>query len=218
MNVQGACIASRLLTAGSAKVGFMYRRDPAFGTDSGWVFITGQETQTELDDPNQFVVCDLATIADIDSDVSPFLDAPAGSAMVRDAHSGRFEPDYLPEDAMHGPELLSAGTRQELDGAISVFESSKTVPPPPALPPAVDVEPDYDFCEKCGAPLEVGEVEFRARTDAGRFVQVPLCATCAEHRDGIGDRMIWPMAALLAIAAVVALISWFLNLTESSDK
>src|SRR5438552_3567442 len=86
---RAACMATAMITVEGAKVGYMYREESL--DDSGWVFLAGTESQDYLDDPENFEIYDVNTIASYDPGIIPFLDAPAGSAFARNAESGQFE-------------------------------------------------------------------------------------------------------------------------------
>ena len=101
----GACIASDAITVEGQKVGFMYREDPDNEIDSGWRFLSGNESDEFLDDPDNLGLYDVNTIANYDQDIIPLLDAPSGVAYERDQESGEFvevaledEDDQFDED------------------------------------------------------------------------------------------------------------------------
>ena len=79
----GACIATDRITVDGEPVGYMYREEPEDPVDSGWVFMAGTETQDYMDDPANSGVYDVNTVANYDSDIIQFLDAPVGSRFSR---------------------------------------------------------------------------------------------------------------------------------------
>ena len=93
---RGSCIASDRITVAGKGVGFMYREPPDNDFDSGWRFFSGEESQGYADDPSNFGLYDVDTIANYDPDIIPHLDAPAFSAFERDAGSGGFVPVGFP--------------------------------------------------------------------------------------------------------------------------
>jgi hypothetical protein len=101
----GGCIASDKITVGGEPVAYMIREQPTRDEDSGWVFTSGTETQAYMDDPANFEVYDVNTIANYDSDIVPFLHAPPGSSYERPGNAGDFEPcegtDWMPGDPPH---------------------------------------------------------------------------------------------------------------------
>lgn len=93
---RGSCTASDRITVAGQRVGFMYREPPRDEVDSGWAFFSGEETQEYADDPSNFAVYDVNTIANYDPGIIPHLDAPAYSAFERHPASGDFVPVGFP--------------------------------------------------------------------------------------------------------------------------
>ena len=87
---KGACLASDRITVGGQRVGFMYREAPDNTSDSGWRFFSGEESQDFADDPNNFEIYDVNTIANYDPDIIPLLESPAFSAFEREPKSSAF--------------------------------------------------------------------------------------------------------------------------------
>ncbi|MBR0839766.1 DUF2185 domain-containing protein [Bradyrhizobium liaoningense] len=87
---KGACLASDLITVAGKRVGFMYREPPDNAADSGWRFFSGEESQDFADDPKNFEIYDVNTIANYDPDIIPFLDAPEFSAFERESELSPF--------------------------------------------------------------------------------------------------------------------------------
>jgi hypothetical protein len=75
----------------------MYREAPDTELDSGWRFFSGEESQTYADDPGNFGLYDVNTVANYDAEIIPLLDAPIGAAFERDA-SGVFVLVPPPDD------------------------------------------------------------------------------------------------------------------------
>ncbi|MBI4871985.1 MAG: DUF2185 domain-containing protein [Candidatus Riflebacteria bacterium] len=86
----GACLATDMIVVCGYSVGFMYRQEPHNEWDSGWCFLSGLESQTYLDDPENLAVYDVNTIASYDPDIIPLLDSPIGSAFQRDSITRAF--------------------------------------------------------------------------------------------------------------------------------
>ena len=86
----GGCIATDMITCGGCKVGFMYREATEFDLDSGWRFMSGDESDEYMNDPDNHAIYDVNTIANCDPDIIPFLDAPVGSAFERESSTGPF--------------------------------------------------------------------------------------------------------------------------------
>ena len=78
----GACIATDLITVNGSKVGYMYREEPD-GVLSGWVFMSGEETQDYMDNPENMAIYDINTIANYDPDIVSFIELPVGTECER---------------------------------------------------------------------------------------------------------------------------------------
>jgi len=85
----GSCIATDMITVLGEKVGFAYRDEPSHNTDSGWVFMSGNETQEYMDDANNMAIYDINTIANYDPGIVEILEFPIGSQFEKDS-SGKF--------------------------------------------------------------------------------------------------------------------------------
>jgi hypothetical protein len=79
----GSCIATDRITVDGDRVGYMYREEPSDPVDSGWVFMSGTESQEYMDDAANSGVYDVNTIANYDPEIVQFLDAPYGSRFAR---------------------------------------------------------------------------------------------------------------------------------------
>lgn len=95
-NGYGPCYATDMITVDGQKVGYMYREEDRDKRFSGWVFMTGRETQEYMDNPDNIAIYDVNTIANYDPEIIPLLDAPLGSAFARNPDTGAFE-----EEAYH---------------------------------------------------------------------------------------------------------------------
>lgn len=91
-------MASDDITVEGKSVGYMYRVEPANTIDSGWVFLSGEETDDYLSDPSNAALYDINTIANYDPEIIPLLDAPIGSAFVRGPSGLVIDPLGAPED------------------------------------------------------------------------------------------------------------------------
>jgi hypothetical protein len=85
----GYCLASNLLMKKSKKVGYMYREKPGKNEDSGWRFFSGEEDQEYSDNPNNFKIYDVNTIANYSPDIVPLINSPYGTAFGRDPDTGK---------------------------------------------------------------------------------------------------------------------------------
>ncbi len=88
----GYCFASDMITVHGKKVGYMYREDTDNSQDSGWRVMEGTESDEYINNPNNSGIFDVNTIAHYDNDIIPFLDAPSGTAYIRDSN-GKLQKD-----------------------------------------------------------------------------------------------------------------------------
>ena len=79
----GYCFASNKITCEKYGVGYMYRETPTDKYDSGWRFFAGVEEQEYIDNPNNFQIYDVNTIANYDEAIIPYLDSDIGNEYVR---------------------------------------------------------------------------------------------------------------------------------------
>lgn len=93
----GACMASNHITVEGKQVGYMYRQEPSSSADSGWVFLSGEESQDYLDDPSNLAFYDVNTIANYDPSIIPLLTAPIGTAYGRDPDHLEFRIEPMPD-------------------------------------------------------------------------------------------------------------------------
>ena len=80
------CFATNRITVDGEKVGYMYREVPDADSelpDSGWRLFAGDENDEYTDNPDNINIFSLNTICNYDPDIIPYLDAPYGSAFVR---------------------------------------------------------------------------------------------------------------------------------------
>ena len=79
----GSCYASDRITVDGCPVGYCYREEPDNDTDRGWRFFAGDESQEYADNPDNFAIYDINTIANYDPAITAILDASEGSAFER---------------------------------------------------------------------------------------------------------------------------------------
>ena len=79
----GSALASDKITVDGLLVGFMYREEPSFETDSGWRFFSGTESQEYVDNPDNLLIFDLNTIANFDEAIIPYLYMEIGVELER---------------------------------------------------------------------------------------------------------------------------------------
>jgi hypothetical protein len=87
---RGSCYASDRITVERHPVGFMYREPPDNEIDSGWRFLSDEDDQEYVDDPKNFEIYDVNTIANYDPSIIEYLDAPVFSAFERRPEESRF--------------------------------------------------------------------------------------------------------------------------------
>ena len=87
----GSCIATDRITVDGHPVGYMYREKPHNELDSGWRFFAGDEPEEYTEQPANFELYDVNTIANYDPEIVQLLGAPIGSAYRR-GDSGKLIP------------------------------------------------------------------------------------------------------------------------------
>jgi hypothetical protein len=198
----GACFATDMITVDGHQVGYMYRQKPEHDTDSGWVFTAGTESPQYMDNPENLAIYDVNTIANYDPEIIPLLEAESGSAFVRDPESGEFfEEDLVPPEAP-----ATAITAEMPDLSIP---PSTAITAEPARPRGV--------CDECSCPIRAGEAVLRSKTVTPAVVvhydvHLMLCPRCAAKYDDTGNRMMWGMAAFVAVMGILGVGSWILSL------
>jgi hypothetical protein len=79
----GACFATDRIMVEGCPVRFMYREEPDNKIDSGWRFLSGDESDAYMDDPANHGIYDVNTVANYDPSIIAHLDAPIGSAFEK---------------------------------------------------------------------------------------------------------------------------------------
>jgi hypothetical protein len=77
-------MVSDRITVHGEHIGYLYRQKPIRSWDSGWSFLSGNETDAELGDATTADVWSLNEIANFDRRIIPLLSSPVGSAFVTD--------------------------------------------------------------------------------------------------------------------------------------
>lgn len=94
------CIATDQIVVEGRRVEYCYRTTPSRGNenwDSGWHFLSGEESQAYLDDPEHSGIYHLNTLCNYDPDILPLLDSEPGTAWRRD-DGGVFRPELYQDD------------------------------------------------------------------------------------------------------------------------
>lgn len=84
------CFVTNRVLRDGAPVGYLYREDPDAGDDSGWRFTANDETDEYMQNSENSAYVSLGAVLNQDDSFLHLLDAPAGSAFVRDPHSREF--------------------------------------------------------------------------------------------------------------------------------
>jgi hypothetical protein len=96
----GNCLATDHVTVKGKPVRFMYREEPWNADDSGWRFLSGNESDDEMEDPTNHGLYPVNTIANLDPSVIPLLQQPVGCAFEKTKGAEAFVPvqPWPPED------------------------------------------------------------------------------------------------------------------------
>ncbi|MBP3801263.1 MAG: DUF2185 domain-containing protein [Clostridia bacterium] len=86
-----ACVSKKIIEEGW-KVGYMRRDEPLNESDSGWVFMAGNEEQEYVDDYKNLGLLSIFEIYKIDPDIWNYIDNPVGTSFIR-ISSNKFELD-----------------------------------------------------------------------------------------------------------------------------
>ncbi len=86
----GGCMATDKITVDGLKVGYMYREESDFESDSGWRIFSGTETQDYVDNSSNTEIYDLNTIVNYDPSIIPYLDSPYGTELERIPGTDKF--------------------------------------------------------------------------------------------------------------------------------
>ena len=97
----GTCLASDKITVAGLPVRWTYREEPVDDSDSGWRFFAGDESEEYVNDPANFEIYDVNTIANHDESIITVLDSPAGSSFEK------------PEDSLEFVEVLDWSVPEE---------------------------------------------------------------------------------------------------------
>ena len=79
----GGCLATDKITVDGELVDYMIREEPNESIHSGWQFFSGTEDQNYVDDPNNMMIYEVNTIANLDKAIIPYLNLPVGTQLER---------------------------------------------------------------------------------------------------------------------------------------
>jgi hypothetical protein len=86
----GACFATDEITIKGCKVGYFYREKSDSSIDSGWRFLSGNESDEYIKNPNNIGIHDVNTMANYDPEIIPYLSKPIGAIFIRNPETGTF--------------------------------------------------------------------------------------------------------------------------------
>jgi hypothetical protein len=92
------CLVSKSILTVLKKVGYLYRDPPAKETDSGWSFLSGDETAEELGDSKNFTYVSLGAVLRHDDRFVALLDRPPPVAFTWSVESDAFVEEPLKVD------------------------------------------------------------------------------------------------------------------------
>jgi hypothetical protein len=87
----GGCYATDKITVDGEPVSFMYRESPDFDSDSGWRFLSNTESQEYADNPDNWAIYDVNTIANYDNSIIEYLNHPIGTELERVIGTNKFK-------------------------------------------------------------------------------------------------------------------------------
>ena len=92
----GGCLASDHIVVDGKEVGYMMQEEPSNSLSSGWIFMSGDETQEYADDAANWSIYEVNTICNYDRAIISYLDSKSGTAFGRDLGAEGFqeEPVY----------------------------------------------------------------------------------------------------------------------------
>jgi hypothetical protein len=82
-------VTNRVLQDG-CRVGYLYREDPDREDDSGWRITANDESDEYMDESENIAYVSLGAVLSKDDSFRALLDAPTGSAFIRDQSTGQF--------------------------------------------------------------------------------------------------------------------------------
>ena len=85
----GACIVSKNILSGEGKLKWIIREEPIEAPDSGWRFFSDIDDDDYVNEPDNLVVCDYNTVAEIEPGIIPIYVFPVGSDLQLVVEDGR---------------------------------------------------------------------------------------------------------------------------------
>lgn len=88
----GSCFVSHRIMKDGQPVRYMLREEPDNASDSGWRFTAGTEDQAYADDPKNWSLVAVNTVAVVDPAIVPYVNLPTGTDLERIDKSDEFKP------------------------------------------------------------------------------------------------------------------------------
>jgi hypothetical protein len=97
----GFCLVSNQITVDGMPVGYMYREEPyeyvekekaREDNDTGWRFLSGNETDEYLDQPGNSKFFSVNVVANYDKAIIPYVKMPKGTELERIEGTDEFRP------------------------------------------------------------------------------------------------------------------------------
>lgn len=85
------CFVTHRVLSDGEPVGYLYREDPDQENDSGWRITANDESEEYMSDAENLAYVSLGAVLSEDDSFRELLEAPAGSAFVRNSETGEFE-------------------------------------------------------------------------------------------------------------------------------
>jgi len=87
------CLVTNRILYEGCRVGYLYREQPLGAKDSGWRITSNDESKAYMDDSKNAAFVSLGAVLNVDDSFRDLLDAPVGSAFIRNTRTGQFEHD-----------------------------------------------------------------------------------------------------------------------------
>ena len=87
------CFVTKRILDDGQLVGYLYREDPDEEKDSGWRITANDESEEYMSDSKNLAYVSLGAVLSRDDSFRDLLDAPSGSAFIRNPRTGKFEPE-----------------------------------------------------------------------------------------------------------------------------
>lgn len=85
----GGCVISKNILEGLSQLKWCVREDSKNPVDNGWIFMSLADTDEYLSDPNNLMVVDFNTVANIEPAVLSILHQPVGSDLQLVVENGK---------------------------------------------------------------------------------------------------------------------------------